>query len=131
MAGEAMRYCAYDFLEKPFTAETLLGSLRRALDKRTLVLENRRLHERADVKDKLDGTLLGVSRALQNLRRQVLDLATLPVNVLIRGETGSGKELVARCLHDRSEEHTSELQSLMRNSYAVFCLKKKKTNERT
>ncbi|QNT40185.1 MULTISPECIES: sigma-54 dependent transcriptional regulator [Pseudomonas] len=100
MAVEAMRSGAYDFLEKPFTPQHLLGSLRRALEKRQLVLENRRLHEQADLKSRLEGTLLGMSQGLQQLRRQVLDLASLPVNVLIRGETGSGKERVARCLHD-------------------------------
>lgn len=100
MAVEAMRDGAYDFLEKPFSPEALLSSLGRALEKRQLVLENRRLHEQADLRQQIDGRLLGVSRSLQTLRRQVIELAPLPVNVLIRGETGSGKELVARCLHD-------------------------------
>lgn len=100
MAVDAMRNGAYDFLEKPFTPQHLMGSLGRALEKRQLVLENRRLHEQADLKTKLEATLLGMSQGLQQLRRQVLDLANLPVNVLIRGETGSGKERVARCLHD-------------------------------
>ncbi|MBI6706750.1 sigma-54-dependent Fis family transcriptional regulator [Pseudomonas syringae] len=100
MAVEAMREGAYDFLEKPFSPETLISNLRRALEKRQLVLENRRLHEQADARTRLDATLLGVSHGMQTLRRQVLELAQLPVNVIIRGETGSGKELVARCLHD-------------------------------
>ncbi|QXH47962.1 sigma-54 dependent transcriptional regulator [Pseudomonas xanthosomatis] len=100
MAVEAMRNGAYDFLEKPFTPQHLMSSLGRALEKRQLVLENRRLHEQADLKAQLETTLLGMSQGLQQLRRQVLDLAGLPVNVLIRGETGSGKERVARCLHD-------------------------------
>ncbi|MCY1482996.1 C4-dicarboxylate transport transcriptional regulatory protein DctD [compost metagenome] len=100
MAVEAMRQGAYDFLEKPFSPQTLLERLQRALDKRRLVLENRRLRETADLRERIDARLLGFSAGMQQLRRQVLELAQTPVNVLIRGETGSGKELVARCLHD-------------------------------
>ncbi|WP_163018351.1 sigma-54-dependent transcriptional regulator, partial [Pseudomonas viridiflava] len=100
MAVEAMREGAYDFLEKPFSPQTLISNLRRALEKRQLILENRRLHEQADARTRLDTKLLGMSPSLQTLRRHVLELSQLSVNVIIRGETGSGKELVARCLHD-------------------------------
>jgi two-component system C4-dicarboxylate transport response regulator DctD len=102
MAVSALRDGAYDFIEKPFDPEVLLQALHRALEKRRLVLENRQLHQRVGQQAELQARLLGAGQAMVQLRERLLNMAGLPVNVLIRGETGSGKELVAQCLHDFS-----------------------------
>ncbi|MBE7197796.1 MAG: sigma-54-dependent Fis family transcriptional regulator [Parafilimonas terrae] len=98
MAVTAMQRGAYDFIEKPFEPERLVDAIGRACEKRYLTLRLRSLHAVAD-RQGIESLLIGTSRAMEILRREVLDLAATPVNVVINGETGSGKELVAECLH--------------------------------
>lgn len=102
LAVEAMRAGAYDFLQKPFAREHLLDSIRRALELRRLVLENRSLRLELADRGELGARLLGPSVAIQHLREQVGALALTHADVLVWGETGSGKEVVARALHNLS-----------------------------
>jgi two-component system nitrogen regulation response regulator NtrX len=98
LAVKATRTGAYDFLEKPLSLERVLLVARRALEKRTLEMENRALKQDLVKKWKLIGT----SQKIKQLREQIDMAAKSNGRVLILGESGSGKELVAHTLHENS-----------------------------
>jgi two-component system C4-dicarboxylate transport response regulator DctD len=99
-AVQAIQDGAYDFLEKPFRTQTLLEVVGRAQEKRKLVLENRRL--RAQLNRPRKSLILGDSSIISELRRTISQHAPSQANILISGELGVGKELVARSLHNQS-----------------------------
>ncbi len=102
LAVRAMREGAHDFVEKPFVASQLAEIASRALEYRRLVLENRVLRASAGQADDLEQRLVGRSNAMIDLRRRIRTLGPTDADVLIVGETGSGKEVAARALHDLS-----------------------------
>ncbi len=102
LAVRAMREGAYDFVEKPFTVQNLGDIARRALDRRTLVLENRRLRALAGKRDDIETRLPGRSALMVDLRYRLRAIAATDADVLIVGDTGTGKEVAARALHDIS-----------------------------
>lgn len=103
MAVEAMQQGAYDFIEKPFDENTLIDVLRRALEKRRLVLELRLARTGLAASLGLDSRLMGTHPLMRELKRKILEVAPTAASVLLWGETGTGKEVVARCLHECSQ----------------------------
>lgn len=102
LAVRAMREGAHDFIEKPFSGTQLAETCARALDYRRLVLENRVLRAAAGQKDDLEQRLVGRSNVMIDLRRRIRTIGPAEADVLITGDTGTGKEVVARALHDLS-----------------------------
>lgn len=102
-AVRAMRAGAHDFLEKPCEPQLLLDVLRRAVEMRRLHLENEQLRRTLARRPDLASRLIGSSSIMVELRRKVEVLSGLSVDILLVGETGTGKELLARCLHETSD----------------------------
>lgn len=101
LAVSAMREGAYDFIEKPCPPRQLVDVVSRALDRRRLVLENRGLRALADGRrDNLELRLIGRTPAMVDLRYRIRALAAADADVLVTGATGTGKEVVARALHE-------------------------------
>jgi DNA-binding NtrC family response regulator len=97
VAVRAMKFGAFDFLQKPFKAEELTAVVDRALEHRQLRSENEAL--RAVAKGNGPAELIGGSAATEEIRRQIAQVAPSAATVLIHGESGAGKEVVARLIH--------------------------------
>jgi two-component system C4-dicarboxylate transport response regulator DctD len=102
MAVNAIRLGAYDFVEKPFPPDRLVEVARRAAENRRLILQVRALRAQLAGQCGIEAFIIGSSSAIRRVRQFVLNLADPPANVLIQGETGTGKELIARSLHQHS-----------------------------
>jgi two-component system, NtrC family, C4-dicarboxylate transport response regulator DctD len=111
MAVKAIQSGAYDFLAKPFPAERLVQCVRHAAEKRSLIMENRRL--RAAEKESDEGLpLIGQAPVMERLRHMLRQIADTDVDVLITGETGTGKEVVAGLLHSWSRRSSGNFVAL-------------------
>lgn len=107
MAVKAIQDGVYDFIAKPFATDRLLQCIRRAAEKRRLTMENRRLRQAA-AEGGAGPQLLGQTPVMVRLRQTLKQIADTDVDVLVIGETGSGKEVVASLLHQwgrRAERH--------------------------
>ena len=99
MAVEAMRVGAFDFLEKPFNPDRMTELAKRATSARRLTLDARALRRELADGSVLMKKLVGASPAMERLREDILDFGQADSHVLIDGETGTGKTLVAHALH--------------------------------
>lgn len=99
LAVEAMREGAHDFLEKPYDADHLVAVIDRAVKDRRLQGEVEKLRAISSG-SAIESLLIGAASSITRLRTQILQLADIDIDVLIQGETGTGKEVVARALHD-------------------------------
>lgn len=102
MAVNAIRDGAYDFIAKPFSNTDFLEVVRRATEKRRLTIENRHLRLELVAQNAPGPRIVGNTPGIHRLRQVLLQVADTGADILIQGETGTGKELVARFIHEHS-----------------------------
>jgi len=105
-AVEAMKLGAYDYIGKPFKVEEVKVLVRNALEKRSLVEENKRLKAEVQVRFSFSG-LIGKSKQMQELYDLIAKVAESMANIIILGESGTGKELAAKAIHYNSPRRNS------------------------
>jgi len=101
-AVTAMQQGAYDFIEKPFDQDELIELLKHALEKRHLALENRRLKAQLRHMARPGPRILGDSPSMQKVMATIDPVLDISANILLHGETGSGKDALARYIHENS-----------------------------
>lgn len=111
-AVQCMREGAYDFLAKPYAPDRLTTAILHAAEKRRLVLENRRLREAAFAVQADEVPFIGATPAMQRIKETLRHIADADVDVLVEGETGTGKEVVATALHRLSRRRHRELVAI-------------------
>lgn len=102
MAVNALHQGAYDFIEKPFSPEHLVETVKRAIEKRQLTNENEKLRQTLKASQALGPRIIGETASIQTLRATITHIADTDADILLFGETGTGKELIARSLHEQS-----------------------------
>lgn len=111
-AVTTMRAGAYDFIEKPFATAHLSAVISRGIEKRRLVLENLALRRNLDSESELDKTFVGRHPAIIDVREQIAMLAQTDVDILIIGETGTGKDVVAQAIHSQNKNPNAPFVAL-------------------
>ncbi|TOM24233.1 sigma-54-dependent transcriptional regulator [Vibrio parahaemolyticus] len=115
MAVNALHQGAYDFIEKPFAPEHLVETVKRAIERRQLTNENEKLlRQSLKASQTLGPRIIGETTSIQTLRETITHIADTDADILLFGETGTGKELIARSLHEQSSRRNN-------NFVAVNC----------
>ncbi|MBM97267.1 MAG: DNA-binding response regulator [Oceanospirillaceae bacterium] len=112
IAVDAMKHGVQDFVEKPFDTDYLLRAVEKAVERRKLSLSLHQTRRAMDCEKDIQSVIVGQCPAIRTLRRDIAEFAGMNIPVMIYGDTGTGKELVARSLHQHSDRSSGRFVAL-------------------